>query len=96
MHAANLFSSSAALSWLSGQDRIRTYKLPDTHHEKSFCATCGSALPGVQMDGALLVVPAGSLDSPVEVRPDAHICTGTRAEWDAQLDEIPEIEGLPG
>ena len=48
------------------------------------------------MDGALLVVPAGSLDSSVGIRPDAHICTANRAEWDAQLEDIPEIDGLPG
>ena len=38
-HAANLFSSKARLNWLAGQDSIRTYRLPETRHEKAsaFC-----------------------------------------------------------
>lgn len=62
-HAANLFSSTAKVRWLSGQDRIKTFNVPSTRHEKSFCSQCGSAVPCVQMNGALLVVPAGSLDN---------------------------------
>jgi hypothetical protein len=94
-HAANLFSSSATLRWLSGQDQVRVFNLPSTRHRHAFCATCGSALPDVQMEGALLKVPAGSLDSPILVRPDAHIFCASRANWDDALEEIPKVEKLP-
>jgi hypothetical protein len=96
VHAANLFSSTATIAWLSGQDRIKTYQLPATRHIKSFCAECGSALPNVQSNGALLVVPAGSLDSAIDIRPRAHIYFASRAEWDARLEDVPKIDGLPG
>ena len=95
-HAANLFSSSATLEWLSGADRVKTYRVPDTGHEKSFCPDCGSALPGFQMDGTLLVVPAGSLDSAFDMRPTAHICCANRAAWDEDLESVPRLDGLPG
>jgi hypothetical protein len=95
-HAANLFSSSAKLHWLSGQDKIKTFNVPSTRHEKSFCSECGSAVPRVQMNGALLVVPAGSLDSPIETRPDAHIFVASRANWDRCLEDVPQIDELPG
>ncbi|HYC04293.1 MAG TPA: GFA family protein [Azospirillaceae bacterium] len=95
-HAANLFSTTATITWLSGRDSVRTYRVPGTRHERSFCAGCGSALPSVQMDGALLVVPAGSLDTPVGIRPTAHICVASRAAWDEGLDEVPRMDGLPG
>lgn len=95
-HGANLFSSTATIAWLSGRDRIKTYRVPATRHEKSFCTECGSALPRVQMEGTLLVVPAGSLDSDIDIRPNAHICFASRAAWDAHLENIPKIEGLPG
>jgi hypothetical protein len=42
------------------------------------------------------VVPAGSLDSPIDVRPDAHICVASRADWDRSLEAVPQIEGMPG
>jgi len=95
-HAANLFSSTAKIHWLSGQARIKTFRLPSTLHQRSFCAECGSAVPTVQMDGALLVVPAGSLDSAVDLQPDAHIFVASRAAWDRCLEDLPHIDGPPG
>lgn len=94
-HAANLFSATARIEWLSGEDRVAEYVVPGTRHAKRFCRRCGAAVPGVQMNGALLVVPAGSLDSAIEMRPDAHICVSSRADWDRALHDIPEIDGLP-
>src|SRR5215470_14968068 len=60
-HAANLFTSPAGLKWLSGEERVKRFNLPSTKHVRSFCSICGSALPCIQMNGTLLVVPAGSL-----------------------------------
>ncbi len=60
-HAANLFTTTAALKWLSGQEKVAQFTLPGTRHSRSFCSVCGSALPSLQMNGALLLVPAGSL-----------------------------------
>jgi hypothetical protein len=94
-HAANLFSSTAAVKWISGDSNVRQFNLPATRHGKSFCCTCGSALPNVQMNGALLVVPAGSLDSKVLLRPDAHIFTSSRASWDDALERIPTVDRFP-
>jgi hypothetical protein len=92
-HSANLFSSTALLDWISGRDSIKTYRIPRTRHQKSFCVDCGAALP--TQEGALLVVPAGCLESDVDIRPSAHICYGSRATWDQLLDDIPKIDGLP-
>jgi hypothetical protein len=94
-HAANLFSSTATLNWLSGEDKIKTFRLPSTRHQRSFCSECGSALPGIQMNGALLVVPAGSLDSAAAIRPDAHIYVASSAAWDRKLEDVPRFENLP-
>lgn len=95
-HSANLFSSTAKINWLSGQARIRSFQVPATRHAKSFCSECGSALPSVQMNGTLLVVPAGSLDSAIEAQPDAHICVASRASWDQGLVDVPRVDDLPG
>src|SRR4051812_38910056 len=82
-HAANLFSKTAKLEWLSGQDHIKTFHLPETRFVKTFCGTCGSALPTPQE--SRLLVPAGCLDSTVGIRPDAHIFVESRADWDDKL-----------
>ena len=94
-HAANLFSRSATITWLSGEDKVRVYRVPDTRHQKCFCTDCGSALPRVQPDG-MLVVPAGSLDSDVHVRPNAHIFCASRANWDDHLEDVPKLDAFPG
>jgi hypothetical protein len=94
-HASNLFSQSAKLIWLSGEENIRTYTLPGTRHTKSFCINCGSALPQIQMNGHLLVVPAGCLDGSLAIQPDAHIFMASKAEWDNTSDQLPQFEQGP-
>ena len=36
-HGANLFSTTAKLTWLQGQDKVKTFRLKDTRHVRSFC-----------------------------------------------------------
>ena len=91
-HAANLFSSVARLRWVAGEDKTTLFTLPSTRHSKCFCSVCGSALPILQMEGQVLVVPAGSLDTEVPLRPDAHLFDSSRASWDKALEEIPALE----
>lgn len=94
-HAANLFSSVAKLEWICGQNQVTSFNLPSTRHSRCFCSVCGSALPSVQMEGRMLVVPAGSLDGEVGVRPDAHIFVASRADWDEGLERLVGFEKLP-
>ncbi len=94
-HAANLFSSTAKLRWISGSEKVTRFDLPSTRHSRSFCSVCGSALPSLQMDGALLVVPAGSLNSALAMRPTAHLFVASRANWDQDLEQVPRMERFP-
>lgn len=94
-HAANLFSSTASLEWLSGESEVTAFNLPATRHARSFCSICGSALPSRQAGGALLVVPAGSLDGAIGRRPDAHVFVASRADWDQRLESLPSFPGVP-
>ncbi len=94
-HAANLFSTTAKLLWINGRAQVKDFTLPQTRHSRSFCIECGSALPSLQMAGKLLVVPAGSLDSNLNIRPDAHLFDSSRAIWDTNLQEIKNFDRLP-
>ena len=93
-HAANLFSQSAELSWLAGAEAVTSFTLPGTRHHKSFCKFCGSALPSVQLAN-LVVVPAGSLDTEVDVLPNAHIFTSSSSPWSDALGDVPKFKELP-
>ena len=92
-HAANLFSSTARLGWVSGQDKATLYRLPSTRHARCFCSICGSALP-YALDG-MLVVPAGSLDTALDATPDAHLFVSRKAQWDSKLEGILAYELFP-
>lgn len=94
-HAANLFSTSAELIWLMGENQVKIFELKDTNHIKSFCSICGSALPNLQMNGTLLVVPAGSLDSKLDKKPDGHIFMSNKSNWDESLEQVKKYDGPP-
>ncbi|KAB8172522.1 GFA family protein [Marilutibacter maris] len=94
-HAANLFSSQATLKWRCGEERVRFFNLPSTRHGRAFCSTCGSALPSLQGDGTLLVVPAGSLDTALPNTPDAHLFMASRADWEDRIDGAPRLDAYP-
>ncbi len=94
-HAANLFSTTAGLEWIKGENNVRIYQMKGSNHVKAFCITCGSALPSVQMDGKLLVVPAGSLDCGLEKVPDGHVFVSSKANWDESLEHIKQFQELP-
>lgn len=94
-HAANLFTSNSTLRWVSGEDYVRTFNLPETRHVKSFCTNCGGAVPSILNEGKLIVVPAGSLDLPVEIKPSAHLFVASRANWEEGLQEVQSFKELP-
>jgi hypothetical protein len=96
VHASNLFSATATIEWLTGEAQVRGYSVPGTRHVRSFCVTCGSALPWHEDSGALLGVPAGSLDTEINVKPTAHIYLASRASWEDGLEDAPRMDGLPG
>lgn len=93
-HGANLFSTTAEFRWLSGTDSVKTFELSGTRFAKTFCVHCGSALPTI-VPNVRILVPAGSLDCDVDLKPTAHICMGSRANWDEGLELAPKLDGLP-
>ncbi|WP_439182367.1 GFA family protein [Carboxylicivirga taeanensis] len=94
-HGANLFSNAGQLQWLKGEHEVRRYQPPRSRHVKAFCKNCGAALPNLQMDGKVLVVPAGSLDTALTKRPDGHIFAAHKAEWEESLEKVPYYPILP-
>ncbi len=94
-HAANLFSTTASLKWLTGEQDVQTFDYRSEGHIKSFCPTCGSALPNLQLEGTLLVVPAGCIDSDIHFKPQGHIYWSRRANWDNDLETVQKYPELP-
>lgn len=95
-HAANLFAKAGRLAWLKGETNVTHYQHPDSLHIKSFCQSCGSALPTFVESINCVVVPAGSLDTPISVTPTAKIFVADRAPWSVDLSNVPSYDALPG
>lgn len=94
-HAANLFSTHAKINWVKGYEFVKTFNLPSTRHIKSFCTECGSALPSEQKESNLIVVPAGSLDCEIALRPNASIFTASKANWCENFENLQSFESFP-
>jgi hypothetical protein len=90
-HATNLFLQPGSLRWLSGEERIHAFKVPEARRFTNvFCATCGGRLPRQALDA--VIIPAGSLDDAPPIKPQGRIFFGSRASWSCSGDELPVHE----
>ena len=95
-HASNMFVQPGALKWLSGEEQVRTFKVPEAKRfTNSFCATCGSRVPRQAKDTDVVLIPAGSLDVAAPIGPQARIFFGSRASWSCTDDGMPVYPELP-
>jgi hypothetical protein len=93
--ASNLFTQPDNIEWTSGEDAISCYEHPTREFSKSFCKTCGSAVPFINKRNTSLVVPAGSLLDKPSLPPQANIFTAEEAHWLAEGLQARKFEGFP-
>ena len=95
-HASNLFLQPGTLKWLSGEEQVRSFKVPEAKRfTNTFCATCGSRLPRQATGTDIVLIPAGSLDEEPPIAPQARIFHGSRAAWSGGGDDLPVFEEYP-
>ena len=95
-HASNIFGTPDQLEWLSGEEYIKNYILPEAERfAKNFCSECGSAVPMVSRDGARLLIPAGTLAGDPGIRPNANIFWADRAQWYDEGVNAQHYDGYP-
>ncbi|NOX51107.1 MAG: GFA family protein [Gammaproteobacteria bacterium] len=81
-NAANIFGELNSITWLSGQELIKYFELPEAKFfNKGFCANCGSPVPRKAKSGDFLIIPAGSLNSDPGLIPQNNIFWDDRAVW---------------
>ena len=96
-HAANGFVKPAAFRWTKGADLVQRYDVPEAiRFGLQFCKNCGSKVPHPTRDGALMVIPAGSLDDDPGSRPQAVIYWASRAPWFTDCSEMKKFDERPG
>jgi hypothetical protein len=95
-HASNLIIRPHSVTWQSGEDLVREYKVPDAEHfTNRFCSQCGGRLPRAAADGSIGVIPAGSLDHDIDLTPEGRIFRGSRTSWSCDGRDLPDFDTYP-
>jgi hypothetical protein len=89
-HATNAVVRAAALRWQRGEDLVVRYDLPTARSfATSFCSRCGSPLPHLTRSGREAIVPAGTFDGDLGVKPERRVHWASRADWHADGADLP-------
>ena len=98
-HASNIFTDPENIRWLSGQELIKRYELPEAERfAKQFCSECGSLVPLVNRGGpnsSSLQGLSSKVLKPIPRKTSSGIRkhNGTRMAWKLQgLRSIKEFK----
>lgn len=94
-HASNIRVNAGSIQWTRGESLVKSYKVPEAERFKNvFCGQCGSILPRHFPDHGFVIIPAGTLDSPLEIEPQGRIFYASRADWSCE-DNLPTHNEYP-
>jgi hypothetical protein len=95
-HSTTLFAPPERFRWIRGAEAIDSYRLPLPRiYGTNFCEHCGSLVPMEVTAYNVVILPAGSVDTPLEPLPGAHIFVGSKARWETIGDDLPQFDELP-
>lgn len=92
--ASNVVVDADAFVVVAGRQALRTF-VADTGLSRQFCGRCGSPIASSRPGLPQVRVRMGTLDTPVAQGPQAHIFTGSKADWFDILDERTQYSGRP-
>jgi hypothetical protein len=95
-HATNLFLINGNLTFTAGESLLKRYKVPEAKRfARQFCGECGSQVAQFVAEFNGAVIPAGSLDDEIPVKPQARIFWGSRTNWACDGDGLPRYAEYP-
>lgn len=95
-HASNIYIPSSQFKWLLGAEHVGRFEHPTAkYYATSFCKVCGSSLPWEVKGGKNVVVPAGTLDDDLNIKPQQCIYWGSRASWYEETCNLKKFDELP-
>ena len=88
-HSTNMMIRPGSIRWIRGEELITTFKVSEAiRFTTRFCKHCGGNLPRFVEQINFFIIPAGSLDSDIPLKPQARIFWDSRAEWSCS-DDLP-------
>jgi hypothetical protein len=95
-HATNLFAPRESLIWISGENQVQNYRLPEAERfGVGFCGRCSGLVPRTDSTSDLANIPAGCLDTDPGLAPRGHIWVGSKADWFTIVDNLPQFDASP-
>jgi hypothetical protein len=80
---------------VKGEGALKTY-VADTGLHRSFCGNCGSPIISRREGVPQVRVRLGTLDTPLETGPQAHIYVASKVGWWEICEDLPQYpEGPP-
>jgi hypothetical protein len=79
---------------VEGEAALKTYTGSSGLH-RVFCSHCGSPIISRREGVPQVRVRLGTLDTPLEHGPQAHIFTDSKADWWEIRDELPQYAEAP-
>ncbi|AMC34287.1 GFA family protein [Janthinobacterium sp. B9-8] len=85
-------AKKSAFRWLTGEASLKTY-LASNGTQRQFCEHCGSSLVFISSNdqGEWIEFALGTLDSDIDIKPDAHVFTQFKAPWHEIKDSLPQF-----
>lgn len=90
--SSNAVVDSDAFAYVAGQDKVKAFTNA-AGVTREFCMDCGSPLKATQ--GGQMRLRIGSLDTGLPEAPALHIYVGSKAEWHAIRDGLPQYDKRP-
>lgn len=82
-------------SWTKGEQKLSGYE-SSPGKTRYFCGDCGSQLIASREETDYVLIRVGSVDTELDVKPQAHIWCSDGASWYDPKDKIPMLsEGAP-
>ena len=95
-HMSNIILRPESVRFTAGEALLKRYKGPEAKRFATvFCSNCGSLMPRTSPEAGLVVIPAGSLDHDLDIRPTARIFYDSRANWSCDGDDVPCFTEYP-
>lgn len=90
--ATNANVDSSAFRIVAGEDKLTAYESTPGQF-KYFCQVCGSPILSRRpADPAQVRVRLGTIESDIRERPQAHIFTSSKANWETICGDLPQYE----
>ena len=95
-HATNGFVAFDGLQYLTGEEHLKEYKVPEAKFfTQAFCDVCSSLMPRMDAGRGIAIVPMSSLDDDPGIKPMDHIFVNDKAAWYDITDDLPQFPGAP-